>query len=109
MALDGALRELFSDYVTLKPRSTIDQYGRPTFASGASVPARVEGQYEVVPSPDSRDKVQTGVAYLWGTPTVDTTYSMTLSDGSTVVIIAVDEEWDEDGPHHTIVRFGRGG
>lgn len=109
MGLDPALRELFSDYVVLKPRSSIDQYGKPSFSSGASIPARLVAEYEVIATADARDSVQTGVAYLYGTPTVDITYSMTLSDGSSVIILAVDEDWDESGPHHTVVRFGRGG
>jgi hypothetical protein len=109
MALDTAFRELFSDYVTLKPRVSIDQYGSASFSVGASVAARVQGQYEIIATPDGRDKVQTGVAYLYGTPTVDTSYGMVLSDASEVSILAVDLVTDEEGPHHTVIRFGRGG
>lgn len=109
MALDPAYRELFSESVTLKPRASIDSYGKPTFSSGASVPAHVMGQYEILATPDGRDKVQTGVAILYGTPTVDTSYSLVLGDNSVVTILAVDVATDEDGGHHTVVRFGRGG
>ena len=100
--------ELFSERVTLYPPSTKDKYGKTTFsASGVSACVHLVAEELVMRDIDGREVIQTGKAYVYGTPTVDTTYKMVLADGSIPVVLSVDVANDQNGPHHTVIRFGR--
>ena len=100
--------ELFSERITLYPPSTKDKYGKTTFAaSGVSACAHLMAEESVSRDIEGREVVQTGKAYVYGTPTVDTTYKIVLDSGNSPVILSVDVVPDNNGPHHTVIRFGR--
>jgi hypothetical protein len=107
MAIESNFRELFSESVTLFAPSSRDMYGKRSYASASVVvPAHLVAETELIRTLDGREVVQSGKVYLYGTPTVDTSYRIVLADGSEPSIIAVDAPYDQNGPHHTVVRIG---
>lgn len=110
MGIEANFRELFSESVTLYAPSARDMYGKRSYASASvSAPAHLVAEVELIRTTDGREVVQTGKVYLYGDYTVDTSYRIVLADGSEPSIIAVDTPYDEDGPHHTVVRIGEMG
>lgn len=109
MAIESDYRELFSETVTLFPPATTDKYGKRSFTASASVTAcaHLVSEVRLSRDQDGREVVETGRVYLYGTYTVTNDYKITLSDGSSPVIIGVDNPHDQNGSHHTVVRIGR--
>lgn len=107
MTLDPAFRELFSETVTLYPPSTVDKYGKRTFAaSGVTAPAHYVAEDALLRSADGRDVIVKGKFYLYGDITATTDYRIVLDDGKEPIIVAVDQPHDEDGVHHTVITVG---
>jgi hypothetical protein len=108
VGIESDFRELFSETVTLFPPSSVDKYGKRTFsASGVSACAHLVSEVSLTRDGDGREVTEIGRVYLYGTPTVNTDYRILLGDGSSPVIIGVDTPYDQNGPHHTVVRIGR--
>lgn len=108
MAIETEYRELFSESVTLLPPVSMDKYGRRTHAaSAASVAAHLVSDVTLARDQDGREVVEVGKVYLYGSHNVTTDYLIVLPDGSSPVIIGVDQPHDQNGPHHTVVRIGR--
>jgi hypothetical protein len=108
MAIESDYRELFSESASLSAPSGLDKYGKRSFsASPVVVPAHLMSEIILTRSPDGREVVETGKVYLYGAQTVTTDYKITLSDGSTPVILGVDTPHDNIGAHHTVVRVGK--
>lgn len=108
--IEPEFRELFSEQVTLFPQASKDKYGKRTFASaGVVVPAHLVAETMLTRDENGNEVVQTGKAYLYGdySASVSTNHKILLDDGSSPVIIGVDTPYDQNGPHHTVVRFGR--
>lgn len=110
MAIETDYEEMFSEVVILVPPASMDKYGKHSYtaSAGASCAAHIVAEILVLRDAQGREVVQTGKAYLYGTPTVAVTYRIILPDADTPVVLAVDEVVAEDGPHHTVVRFGEG-
>ena len=90
-----------------------DKYNKRTFGTAGSEIARsVSGRliFETVLRKDAegRDQVETGRFITLGPPTPEITLAdkMTLATGKVVIIQSVDPISDENGAHHTVVRFG---
>jgi hypothetical protein len=108
MAIESDFLELFSETVTLFPPASVDKYGKRTFsASGVTASAHLVSEVSLTRDGDGREVTEIGRVYLYGTPTVTTDYRILLGDGSSPVIIGVDTPYDQNGPHHTVVRIGR--
>jgi hypothetical protein len=58
-------------------------------------------------SADGRDVIETGKLFLYGEFAVTTDYRLRLADGTEPIIIAVDEPYDQNGWHHTVIRIGQ--
>jgi len=110
VAIEPDYAEMFSEVVSLIPPTSVNGYGERSYtaSAAASVAAHLMAENTVIRQPDGREVVQTGKAYLYGTPTVDTTYQLLLADGDTPTILSVDVVHAEDGPHHTVLGFGKG-
>jgi hypothetical protein len=109
MAIESDYRELFSETVTLYPYASVDKYGKRSFTASASVTAcaHLVSEVSLARDQDGREVVEMGRVYLYGTFPVTTDYKIQLADGSSPVIIGVDQPHDENGAHHTVVRIGR--
>lgn len=108
MAIETDYRELFSETVTLLPKVSVDKYGRRSHAASATpVAAHLVYETKLARDPDGREVMETGRVYLYGDyENIDTDYLIVLPDGSSPVIIGVNTPHDNNGAHHTVVRFG---
>lgn len=108
MSIEPQYRELFSETVTLYPPTALDKYGKRTWAaSGVSAPAHLTAEEKLSKTADGRDVLETGKVYLYGQYNVTTDHRIVLADGSEPIIIAVDEPYDQNGWHHTVIRIGQ--
>lgn len=102
----GDWNDLMPHTITVAELSGRDGYGAPAYGSEASYTARVIYKPTKVRGPEGNDVVAKGLVWISGTPTIDTEDRLTLPDGSTPPIMAVDRIPDEDGEHHVKVYFG---
>lgn len=108
MAIERAYLELFSETVTLYEPESTDKYGKRTWASsGVSACAHLMAEEKLSKTADGRDVLETGKVLLYGQFNVTTDHRIELEDGSEPIIIAVDEPYDQNGWHHTVIRIGQ--
>lgn len=95
--MEPALADLLNQTVTIAAPSSTNVYGEVTHGTGSSVAARVEPRVEQVRTAEGA--VVPSKAYVWmdGNVTVTTVSLLTLPDGSTPVILAVEKHTDETG------------
>lgn len=118
MSFESAFLELMPSTVTISTRSSHNSYGEASYGSGTSYRARVvaqtgfvraaggfglSGHFETV-------EVRT-VVWIASTGVITTDDRITLPDGTTPPIVAVERYPDEDGTHHHKLMLGwvRGG
>jgi len=109
VAISSEFLPLMLETVTLKGQSSLDRYGKQTFAaSGTSYRARLVWEERILRDQQGREIVETGRAILYGAAASATTqWQITLPDGSTPKITSVDTIQDEDGDHHSVIGFGQ--
>lgn len=95
--------------VTLKANSTVDKYGKQSFAeSGVSYRARIIYETRLVRDSEGREVVQAGKAIIYGAVTsLNPRWQIALPNGTLPKIIFVDTIQDEDGDHHSVIGFGQ--
>lgn len=107
MSLDPAFLELMPSTVTIYAQSARDAYGKQSFsATGTEVRCRVVPEIKVMQTADAREVVSAGRVICYGTPAVTTNSRLRLPDGSDAIVLAVQVQNDEEGPHHTVITFG---
>jgi hypothetical protein len=107
-AIFSKVAEFMTDTVTFTAKSAIDKYGKATFAGTVtSIPGRLI--YDTVKSVDAQgtEVVDMGRFITKGPYTSITVNHKMVVSGSTFTINAVDNIADENGDHHTVIRFGR--
>jgi len=110
MGISREFLPLMLETVVLKANSTVDKYGKQSFAaSGVSFRARLIFDARLVRDSEGREVVQAGKAIIFGSvPSLNPRWQIALPDGSVPKIIFVDTIQDEDGDHHSVVGFGQG-
>ena len=110
MGISAEFLPLMLETVTLTASSTLDNYGKQSFAaSGVSYRARLIFDARMVRDAEGREVVQAGKAIIYGAVTsLSPSWRIALPDGSTPKITFVDLIQDEDGDHHSVVGFGQG-
>jgi hypothetical protein len=110
MAISREFLPLMLETVTLTASTTLDKYGKQSFAaSGVPFRARIMWSERILRDKDGREIVEAGRAVLYGAaPTATPAWRITLPDGSTPKIVSVATIEDEDGDHHSVIGFGQG-
>jgi hypothetical protein len=107
--MEPLLQELLTDQIVVYNMSTLDNYGKRSWsATGTTYRCRL--MYDVLMTRDSagRQVFEKGRAIVDGTPGITTDMKIVLPDGSSPVVLSIDEVSDETGAaHHTVVRFGQ--
>ena len=83
-----------------------DGYGTPTFGAASSYTARVVGKQTLVDTFRGTEELAKTVVYVKATSTFGPSDQITLPDGTTPELLAVEAFPDEDGAHHTKLMFG---
>ena len=107
MAWSTEWNALMSDTVTVSSFSALstDGYGVASYSTGTSYPARVVRTNELVRDFNGVEVVSNVTAWINTTGGIATDAKITLPDGSSPPILSIDTFPDEDGLHHTRVRF----
>ena len=110
MGISREFLPLMLETVTLKANSTLDKYGKQSFAaSGVTFRARLIYETRLVRDSEGREVVEAGKAIIYGAvPSLNPRWQIALPDGSLPKITFVDLIKDEDGDHHSVIGFGQG-
>lgn len=109
MIIDPEFAEMMTETVTVAAKTSRDGYGRRSFGAVTSIQARLVFEVNKRVNLEGEEIVETGKALCYGAyPDVTVDDLLTLPDGSTPSIIAVDTTKDESGgDYYTVIRFGR--
>ena len=107
-AIYNKVAEFMTDTVVFTGKSAVDKYNKSTFG-GAVVTATGRLIYDTVRSRDVQGVEVTDVGrFITNGPQTTITVAHRMVVGAeTFTINAVDNISDENGAHHTLIRFGR--
>lgn len=107
-AIYSKVAEFMTDTVVFTAKSAVDKYGKATFG-GAVVTATGRLIYDTVRTRDAQGVEVTDIGrFITYGPQTSITVSHRMVVGSdTFTINGVDNLADENGAHHTVIRFGR--
>lgn len=110
IAIYDKVAEFMTDSVVFTPKSSVDKYNKTTFG-GAGTNLTVSGRliYDTTKIKDIQgtEVVDTGRFITQGPQTSITVNHRMVVGADTFTIIGVDNISDENGAHHTVIRFGR--
>lgn len=107
-AIYSKVAEFMTDSVVFTAKASVDKYNKPTFsASSTTVTGRLI--YDTVKSKDVQgvEVVDIGRFITYGPQTSITVNHRMVVGADTFTINGVDNLKDENGDHHTVIRFGR--
>lgn len=107
-AIYNKVAEFMTDTVSFYAKSSVDKYNKTTFSGSAtSVAGRLI--YDTVKSRDVQgtEVVDIGRFITQGPQTSITVNHKMVIGADTFTINGVDNIADENGAHHTVIRFGR--
>jgi len=107
-AIFAKVAEFMTDTVIFSAKESVDKYNKPTFSG---TPTSVTGRliFDTVKSRDVQgiEVVDVGRFITLGPSlTINIGHKMVIGS-NTFTINAVDNISDENGAHHTVIRFGR--
>jgi hypothetical protein len=106
-AIYTIVAEFMTDSVSFYPKSSVDKYNKPTFGSLLTVTGRlIYGQEKNIDA-QGVEVIDVGRFITYGPSTSLTTNHKMVVDGESFIIHNVSDIKDENGAHHTVVRFGR--
>ena len=107
-AIYNKVTEFMTDTVSFYAKSTVDKYNKTTFSNDAS---SVVGRliYDTLKSRDVQgtEVVDVGRFITKGPQTSITVNHKMVIGADTFTINSIDNIKDENGDHHTVIRFGR--
>lgn len=109
-AIYSKVAEFMTDTVVFTPKASVDKYNKPTFgASNTNVTATGRLIYDTIKSKDVQgiEVVDIGRFITNGPQTTITVAHRMVVGADTFTINAIDNIADENGAHHTVIRFGR--
>jgi len=106
-AIYSKVAEFMTDSVVFTAKASVDKYNKPTFSGNTTVTGRLI--YDTVKSRDVQGVEVVDVGrFITNGPALTLTVSHRMVVGAdTFSINAVDQIADENGAHHTVIRFGR--
>lgn len=109
-AIYSKVAEFMTDTVVFTPKASVDKYNKTTFgASNTNVSVTGRLIYDTTKSKDVQgiEVVDIGRFITNGPATTITVAHRMVVGADTFTINAVDNIADENGAHHTVIRFGR--
>ena len=98
--------DMMPETVTHAELASRDAYGARNYGTPASYSVRVSYKPTLIRTTDGSEVVAKGFIWFQGTPNIDPEDQVTLPDGSTPPILAVERVSDQSGLHHTKLFFG---
>ena len=108
MAIETDFLELMGDTVTIYSTASVDKYGkRTTSGTGTKYNCRVQAQSETLRDTEGRTIDVVANVYVYGMATVANGDRVLLPDGSTPVVVMVNNNNDQVGNYYTSIKLGR--
>jgi len=106
-AIYTKVEQFMTDSVVFTAKASVDKYNKPTFSGNTTVTGRLI--YDTTKSKDVQgvEVVDIGRFITYGPATSITVSHRMVVGADTFIINAVDNISDENGAHHTVIRFGR--
>ena len=107
-AIYAKVLDFMTDTVTFTAKSAVDKYNKPTFAGTVtSVVGRLIYETSKTKDVQGVEVTDIGRFITYGpASTITVSHKMVLG-ADTFTVNAVDQIADENGAHHTVIRFGR--
>ena len=110
MSFDTQFLTMMPSTMSMYAFVSFDNYGEPTYSTSAtSIRCRMEYDHKSMQDMNSNEMVPTATAYLGYDSIISSLSKFVLPDGSTGIVLSIEQAWDETGIHHNVVRFGAGG
>lgn len=109
MAIEPELEELYSSIITLEPATTRDAFGKRAYGTPQEWKAHIQYKFETAVDPAGNQVPSAGRIYLYGVAEVSIDDRITLPDGAHPTLVGIEQEYDENGPHHTVLIMGGAG
>lgn len=108
MPIDPRFLSMMPTVIKVFKYASKDKYGKPSWAATSkSYRCRLSDEQALTRTAEGDNVITLGKAIIYGIADVTTDDRLELDDGTSPVIVSVDPVTDEDGPHHTVIRFGR--
>lgn len=106
-AIYSKVAEFMTDTVVFTAKASVDKYNKPTFSGNTTATGRLI--YDTTKSKDVQGTEVVDVGrFITNGPFTSLTVGHRMVVGAdTFNINAVDQIADENGAHHTVIRFGR--
>jgi len=110
VAFSTEFLEMMNSTITVSTRTGADNYGAPTFGTGASYRARIVEKPGFVRGPGEETIAYTHTIWARSTGSTGITASdrVALPGGAIYPVLSVERIPDEDGPHHVKILLGQG-
>lgn len=107
-AIYTKVQDFMTDTVSFYARSSVDKYNKPTYSATVTT-ATGRLIYDTVKAVDAQGIEVTNIGRFvtYGPQTAITTNHKMVVGAETFNINAVDNIADENGAHHTVIKFGR--
>lgn len=109
MAIERSLVELMQQSVTVAPYSSVNDYGEATYGTGVAYTCRISGKSRLLHDAQGREWLVVNTITLSSAPALSPRDKVTLADGSTPPLLAVETVYDEAGAHHVVLSTGAAG
>lgn len=106
-AIYSKVAEFMTDSVVFTARASVDKYNKPTFSGNTTVTGRLINEVTKSRDVQGQEVVDAGKFITNGPATSITVGHRMVVGADTFSINAIDQISDENGAHHTVIRFGR--
>ena len=107
MSFEDEFLDCMTGSITVKTLSSIDGYGKETFATSATTyAALIQEEQQLVRAFDGTEQMAETTAHINSTAAISPDAEFTVA-GDTRPVLAIQTLSDQDGVHHVVVHFGR--
>jgi len=107
MSFESEFLDCMPQTLVVNLPSTLSGYSKMSFATaGTTYSALIQAEQKLVRALDGTEKVAETTAIINSTSAISPTARITLSNGDTRPILAVETLSDDEGIHHAVVHLG---
>ena len=107
MSFENEFLDCMPQTVVVNAFSSLDSYSKPSFSTvGTTYSALIQDEQKLVRALDGTEQVAETTAHINSTSAIDPDSRITLSNGDTRPILAIETLSDDEGVHHAVVHLG---
>ena len=107
MSFEDEFLDCFPSSVVVNAVGALDVRSKPSFSTaGTTYAALIQQEQTLVRTLDGTEKMAETTAHINCTGTINPQDKITLSNGDTRPVLAIQTLSDQDGQHHVVIHFG---